>query len=281
MSIDRYVVAGNPVAHSKSPWIHTRFAAATGQHLVYEKLLVEPGKFDAAARAFFAGGGKGMNITLPFKQDACAFADELTPRARVAGAVNTLVPRENGVLLGDNTDGAGLLRDLVDNLGWRLAGSRILILGAGGAVRGVLEPLLAAGANDVVIANRNAEKARALATAFASVGPLRALPLDVLPDAFDIVINGTSASLSGQVPNVSANVVSARSCCYDMAYADGDTAFMRWARGCGSGQVSDGIGMLVEQAAEAFALWRGIRPVTAAVIVELRRCAAGASIESK
>ena len=266
---DRYVVAGNPVAHSRSPLIHARFAAQTGQDIEYRRLLVPLGGFAAAARAFFAGGGKGMNVTVPFKLDAFALADQLSARAREAGAVNTLWLADDGQLHGDNTDGAGLVRDLLQNLGWRIRGARVLLLGAGGAARGVLGPLLEQAPAELVIANRSADKALALAGRFAATGPVHGGGFDALHGRFDLVINGTSASLQGDVPPL-ADEVLATAACYDMAYASGPTAFLARAAAAGATRLADGLGMLVEQAAESFYIWRGLRPDTAALIRELR-----------
>jgi shikimate dehydrogenase len=272
---DRYAVFGHPVGHSRSPWLHARFAELTGQSLTYEACDVPPGEFDAALAEFLAAGGKGLNITVPHKLAAFAAAEQLTPRARRAGAVNTLAVRQEG-LLGDNTDGAGLLRDLQANLGIAIAGGRVLLIGAGGAARGALSPLLAARPASVLIANRSADKAAALAREFAGEGPVTGGGLDVAGGPFDLVINATSASLAGEVPALPAGAVGAGTACYDMAYGTGPTAFMRWAAQQGAAQLADGLGMLVEQAAESFELWRGVRPPTDTVLAELRRLAASA-----
>ncbi|MAT50605.1 MAG: shikimate dehydrogenase [Porticoccaceae bacterium] len=269
--VDRYAVFGNPIAHSRSPDIHRQFAAETGQDLTYERQCVDLDGFPAAADAFFAGGGKGLNITVPFKEQAFAYAPHLTGRAERAGAVNTLALQDDGEVLGDNTDGAGMLRDMTANLCWPIEGKRVLVLGAGGAVRGVLAPLLAARPASLTIANRTAEKARTLASVFADLGMVVGCGLDQLEgQVFDIVINGTSASLGGELPALPEGLLAAGACCYDMMYGGEPTAFLRWAREHGAGQVADGLGMLVEQAAEAFFLWRGVRPHTAPVIEVLR-----------
>ncbi len=269
---DRYAVVGNPIEHSRSPEIHARFAAQSGEDMVYDKQRVEPGQFQRAADAFFAAGGKGLNVTVPFKEDACRYAATLTARAGRAGAVNTLARQDQGGVLGDNTDGVGLVRDILDNLGWPVAGRRLLVLGAGGAVRGVLEPLLAAAPAAVVVANRTPSRAERLANAFADLGPVRGCGFDALEgESFDLVINGTSASLAGDLPPLPAGLLSGGSCCYDMMYGAVPTVFMAWARRQRAGAVADGLGMLVEQAAEAFYLWRGVRPDTAPVIAGLRR----------
>jgi shikimate dehydrogenase len=271
---DRYAVFGHPVGHSRSPWLHARFAELTGQSLTYEARDVPPGGFAAALAAFLAEGGQGLNITVPHKLAAFAAAEKLTPRARRAGAVNTLAVQPEG-LLGDNTDGAGLLRDLQHNLGLELAGKQLLLVGAGGAARGALAPLLAARPELLVIANRDARKAEALGADFAAEGPVRGVALAAAHGPFDIVINATSASLAGEVPALPKDAVGPGSFCYDMAYGAGPTAFMRWATTQGAGGAADGLGMLVEQAAESFALWRGVRPSTETVLAELRRLAAG------
>ena len=267
---DRYAVFGHPVGHSRSPWIHARFAELTGQSLCYEAREVPPGGFDAALAAFLAEGGKGLNITVPHKLAAFAAAARLTPRARRAGAVNTLAVQPAG-LLGDNTDGAGLLRDLRENFGLELAGGRVLLVGAGGAARGALEPLLAAGPRTLLIVNRNAARAEALAADFAAAGPIRGGSLDDAHGPFDLVINATSASLAGEVPQLPGDAIERGTFCYDMAYGAGPTAFLRRAQELGAERVADGLGMLVEQAAESFLLWRGVQPPTQPVLEELRR----------
>ena len=266
---DRYAVFGNPVAHSRSPEIHARFAAQTGQDMAYERQLVALDGFGAAVDSFFASGGKGLNITVPFKEEAFACATQHTPRARRAGAVNTLALREDGGILGDNTDGAGLVRDILANLGWEIAGKQVLILGAGGAVRGVLAPLLAERPQAVTIANRTAARASALARVFADLGVVRGGGYDDLDRAYDLVINGTSASLAGDLPPLPDRVLAPNARCYDMVYANRNTPFMDWGESRGAA-VADGLGMLVEQAAESFSLWRGVLPRTAEVIAALR-----------
>jgi shikimate dehydrogenase len=266
---DRYAVMGHPIGHSRSPAIHTLFARQTGQRLLYDALDVLPANFSDAARRFFAEGGRGLNVTLPHKEAAFALAERRTPRASSAAAVNTLTCVD-GHILGDNTDGAGLVRDLCGNLGVELAAQRLLLLGAGGAARGVIAPLLAAAPAALVIANRRLERASELAHAQADERVL-ASGLEALRGRqFDVVINATSASLADQVPAVPAGVIGARSCCYDMAYGKGPTAFMRWASGQGAIRVFDGLGMLVEQAAESFYLWRGVRPETAPIMAALK-----------
>ena len=268
---DRYAVFGNPIEHSKSPLIHSLFAAQTGEDLVYERVLVELGGFAGAADMFFRAGGKGLNITVPFKLDAQAYAHQLTLRASRAAAVNTLALQTDGSVLGDNTDGAGLVRDVLNNLGWPLQGKRVLVLGAGGAVRGVLAPLLGEDPEAITIANRTVEKATELAAVFTDLGAVDGCGFaDLDGRVFDLVINGTSASLAGNLPPLPPTILAAGCCCYDMMYASKPTVFMGWASRQGAAQVVDGLGMLVEQAAEAFYLWRGLRPETAPVITDLR-----------
>jgi shikimate dehydrogenase len=269
--MDRYGVFGNPIGHSKSPLIHRLFAAQTGQQLAYETLLAPLDDFEGYARAFFAEG-RGANVTVPFKEQACALADSLTERARRAGAVNTLKKLEDGSLLGDNTDGAGLVRDLTVNAGIDLRGKRILLLGAGGAVRGILEPFLAQQPQTLVIANRTVDKAEQLARQFADLGPVVASGFDWIDAPVDLIINGTSASLAGELPPIAASLIQpGHTCCYDMMYSAGPTAFNRWAAEQGAARTLDGLGMLVEQAVEAFHLWRGVRPDSVPVLAELRR----------
>jgi len=269
---DKYAVFGNPIDHSKSPDIHRQFAEQTGQSLSYEKQLVDPQGFEAAADAFFAGGGKGLNITVPFKQDAYAYVARTTPRARRAGAVNTLSKEVDGTILGDTTDGVGLVTDIKHNLGWQIRHKKVLILGAGGAVRGVLEPLLEEQPQHIIIANRTVDKALQLAKGFAEFGYLLGCGFDMLDEQqFDVIINGTSASLQGELPPLPECLINAdgSTVCYDMLYGAEPTPFMQWASERGA-KVSDGLGMLVGQAAESFALWRGVRPQTAPVISSLR-----------
>lgn len=269
---DKYAVFGNPIAHSQSPDIHRQFAEQTGQDLSYSKQLVAEDGFEAAANAFFASGGKGLNITVPFKQDAYAYVARTTPRARRAGAVNTLSLEADGTILGDTTDGVGLVSDIVNNLGWEIRHKRVLVLGAGGAVRGVLEPLLEQQPQHIVIANRTVDKALQLSKGFAEFGYLLGCGFDMLGEQqFDFIINGTSAGLQGELPPLPDSLIDASgtTACYDMLYGAEPTPFIQWAAQRGA-QVSDGLGMLVGQAAESFALWRGVRPETAPVIADLR-----------
>jgi len=268
---DRYGVMGNPVGHSKSPFIHARFAEQTDQDLEYHAIPVERDHFAAAVERFRCAGGKGLNVTLPFKEEAWSLADIRTPRAELAGAVNTLWFGAAGVRHGDNTDGAGLVRDLERNHGARLRGRRLLLVGAGGAARGVLGPLLGEGPELLVVANRTVERAQRLAAVFAAAGPVRAGAFEALAgERFDVVINATSASLEGRVPAIPDDLLAPGGWCYDMMYADAPTAFVRWGEAHGAGKSVDGLGMLVEQAAESFYVWRGVRPETGPLIAELR-----------
>lgn len=272
---DKYAVFGNPIKHSKSPEIHRAFAVQTLQPMEYNRQLVELHDFANEADRFFQAGGRGLNITVPFKQDAYSYGSRTTPRARRAGAVNTLAMQSDGTVLGDNTDGVGLVTDIKNNLGWQIKAKRLLILGAGGAVRGVLEPLLAEQPQHIVIANRTVDKALQLSKGFAELGYILGCGLDMLEgQEFDLIINGTSASLQGDLPPLPDNVIApsadhSKTACYDMMYGAEPTAFMSWARQRGA-LAADGLGMLVEQAAESFNLWRGIRPDTQHVIDALR-----------
>ena len=268
--MDRYAVFGNPVAHSKSPFIHTLFARQTQQSLTYERIEAPLGGFAAAITDFFANQGKGCNVTVPFKEEAFRLAQQLSPRAKLAGAVNTLKMTDDGLLLGDNTDGAGLVQDFKFH-GAQLQGSRILLLGAGGAARGAIGPLLDEHPLELTIANRTLGKAELLADIFASAGPIRAVAFGDLQGPFDLIINSTSASLQGELPPLSPALIHADIAIYDMMYGSMDTPFISWAKQYGARQAMDGLGMLVEQAAEAFTVWRGIRPGTKQVLRELKR----------
>ncbi|MBK1733981.1 shikimate dehydrogenase [Halorhodospira abdelmalekii] len=266
---DCYAVIGNPIEHSKSPEIHRRFAAATGEAMTYRRLWAPHEHFRAVAEAFCCGGGHGLNVTVPFKEEAYAFADRLSERAAAAGAVNTLRFDSDGQRFGDNTDGVGLLRDLQDNLGITIAGRRVLVLGAGGAARGVLPALLAADPAALFLANRTAARAEALAERF---GTLHPCPLSAIPErGFELIVNTTAAGLQGENLELPDDVLAPGGTAYDLVYADTETPFIRWARTHGATTTSDGLGMLVEQAAEAFFVWRGVRPPTAPVIAALRR----------
>jgi shikimate dehydrogenase len=270
-AVDQYGVVGHPVSHSLSPFIHGMFARETGQAMTYRLFDVRPGDLEVYVRDFFAQGGRGLNVTLPHKIAARELAHELTVRAAHAAAVNTLASAEDGSILGDNTDGVGLVRDLCDNLGIELAGRRVLIMGAGGATRGVLAPLLGPAPAVVVIANRTPERAAVLAAAFADLGVTQGVGFaDVGDEPFDLVINATSASLSGDIPPLPPGAVDSHSVCYDLAYGRSATAFVDWARQRGCARALQGWGMLVEQAAESFELWRGVRPSTAPVLAALK-----------
>lgn len=266
--MDRYAVLGNPVAHSLSPGIHAAFAAQAGEAMEYSALLVPEGAFAERASAFFSGGARGANVTLPFKEEAFAFAARRTPRAELAGAVNTLIATASGIE-GDNTDGKGLLVDLSGNLGLKLRGLRIVVLGAGGAARGVIAPLLAESPASLVIANRTPARAEELAARFGHLGSVRACSLAGLRGPIDLVINATSSSTRGESLALPPDLFGGATFAYDMAYGAAAGAFLAEARG-GGATGADGLGMLVEQAAEAFHLWRGKRPQTAPVLAALR-----------
>lgn len=312
---DRYAVIGNPIAHSKSPIIHGAFAAQTGEPIEYGRILGDPNDFAGDVRRFVAEGGRGLNVTVPFKTQAFELLDDLSEQARAAGAVNTLIVRDGGLLRGDNTDGIGLLRDLTANHGFALTDKRVLLLGAGGAARGVLRPLLEAGPAELLIANRTGAKAEALAAQCSdldsgdSVFAPRGTPLGssaqstvavsdasgrppsapqrtrrrqsvavtgsglegVAGQRFDLIINATSTGLDGEVPAIPNDCLAEGGWVYDLLYADALTPFCRWGQARGAAQVLDGLGMLVEQAAESFWLWRGVRPQTAPVIAHLRQ----------
>lgn len=271
-TIDQYAVFGNPVEHSKSPKIHTLFAEQTHQIMHYDKRLINEGEFEQQANQFFESGGKGLNITVPFKLDAYGLAARLTSRARRAGAVNCLSLQNDGILLGDNTDGIGLVNDMTRNLSWTLADTRILVLGAGGAVRGVLQPLMEQNPRELVIANRTVAKALQLARGFKDLGNIKACGYDDLKgQTFDIVVNGTSASLAGDLPPLPTDLLNDNACCYDMMYGSEPTVFMHWATSCGCERIADGLGMLVEQAAESFLIWRAITPDVKPVLALLRQ----------
>ena len=262
---DRYAVFGHPIAHSKSPQIHTAFARQTGQDMTYEAILAPLDGFADSVAAFIAAGGRGANVTVPFKEEAFRLANRLSPRAQRAGAVNTLSFDADGIL-GDNTDGAGLVADLTRNLHCTIVGKRVLLLGAGGAARGVIEPLLNQQPAVLVIANRTVSRAEELAELFGR--GIRACGFDAADTPYDLVINATAASLAGDLPPLSPRVFTPDTLAYDMMYGR-DTPFLDFARTHGA-RTADGLGMLVEQAAEAFYLWRGVRPDTTPVIASLR-----------
>jgi shikimate dehydrogenase len=275
-----YAVVGNPVAHSKSPFIHARFAGQTGEPVEYRHLLAPIGGFADTVRAFTAAGGRGLNVTVPFKLEAHGLADRLSARAEAAGAVNTLRVDSDG-LYGDNTDGVGLVRDIESNLGVRLAGARILLLGAGGAARGVILPILARSPAELTIVNRTAAKADALVDRFRTAANEAGCtlggggPQAAAPHAYDIVVNATAGSLDAALPECDARVFGAGTLAYDMMYGTQPTVFMRHAESLGA-RAADGLGMLVEQAAESFFVWRAVRPASAPVLAELRATLAAA-----
>jgi shikimate dehydrogenase len=267
---DRYAVFGHPIGHSQSPRIHRLFAEQTGQTLTYTTEDVTPEIFEPSVKAFFQTGGRGLNCTVPLKELAFRLAETLSDRAQRSKAVNTLALRDDGMIFGENTDGVGLVRDLIHNLGLDLTGQRILILGAGGATRGILEPLLQRQPSRLTIANRTPEKAAQLATEFGDIGPITGGGFATLAGGdYDLILNATAASLSGDLPDLPRAILANEGVCYDLAYGREPTAFVRWGLEQGARLSVDGIGMLVEQAAEAFHLWRGIRPDTAPVIAEL------------
>jgi len=276
---DRFAVIGHPVAHSQSPFIHAAFATQCGQALQYDRIEAPVAGFAAAAQGFFASGGRGLNVTVPFKPEAYALAQELSPRAERAQAVNTLSRQPDGRLVGDNTDGVGLIRDLM-RIGAPVRGRRVVLLGAGGAVRGVLGPLLELEPESILLVNRRVDRAEALAGQFADLAAqchcrLNGLGYDGLSGrvedlAADLLINGTSASLAGELPPLPDALLGPGACAYDMAYAAEATPFQRWAAVAGAAASHDGLGMLVEQAAESFWIWRGVRPETGPVLAALR-----------
>jgi len=269
--LDRYAVMGNPVAHSKSPRIHALFAHQFGHRIEYTALQVDVGGFPQAVDQFRASGGKGLNVTVPFKQEAFRLADHHSERAAIAQAVNTLRFEADGTLFGDNTDGAGLVHDLEKNLHVSIKDKHLSVLGAGGAVRGVLHPLLHKHPALVVIANRTVATARDLAEEFAQYGKVEACGFDDLKGKhFDLVINGTAASLKGEIPPLPDNLFTTHGFAYDMMYGDKARPFLGWAELHGAEKTADGLGMLVEQAAESYLIWRGVRPETRSVIEKLR-----------
>lgn len=268
---DRYGVVGYPVKHSRSPFIHGMFAKQTGQSLSYQLLEVAPEYLANEVQRFFAEGGKGLNVTVPHKQAVINLVKYCTPRAEFAGAINTILLTQDGSLMGDNTDGVGLLNDLNNNLKFEIKDKRVLLLGAGGAARGVLAPMLQQHPHEIVIANRNVDRATELAREFRSLGDLSGVSFaDVGAEPFDLIINATSASLQGEMPEIPSIVVGEHTLCYDMGYGKEDTVFTHWAKQLGAAHAVQGWGMLVEQAAEAFFLWRGVRPDTIPVLVALQ-----------
>mgnify|MGYP001815364121 FL=1 len=269
-TIDRYGVMGYPVSHSRSPVIHRLFALQTNQHIQYELLQVAPDKLETAVRQFQRTGGKGLNITVPHKSEVAKLCDNLSEPASTAGAVNTL-SFQDGEIHGDNTDGIGLLRDLAINQGITLEGANILILGAGGATRGIVGPLLEMQPSSLRIANRTIDKAQALAEHFSHSGPVSACRFNMVPitEDYDLIINATSAGVRGETPPYPEAALSERTFCYDLSYGLKPTPFSVWAREHGAARSVMGWGMLVEQAAESFRIWRGVRPDTAPVLKQM------------
>nr|WP_245965138.1 shikimate dehydrogenase [Trinickia dinghuensis] len=271
---DLYAVIGNPIAHSKSPVIHTRFAEQTGERIEYRRLLAPVDGFADTVRAFVAAGGRGLNVTVPFKLEAYALADRLSPRASAAGAVNTLRFDADGIY-GDNTDGVGLVGDIETNLRVELNGARVLLLGAGGAARGAVLPVLERGPCALTIVNRTAEKAQTLVEQFAQAAREAGCalsggaPSTIEPIPYDVIVNATAGSLTAEVPECDERAFGPGTLAYDMMYGAQPTVFMRHAQALGA-RISDGLGMLVEQAAESFWVWRGVRPASAQVLAELR-----------
>lgn len=269
--MDRYAVFGFPIGHSKSPVIHQQFADQTGQLLTYEALEVKPELFDETLALFFKNKGKGVNCTVPLKELAFEKVDCLTERAKFSGAVNTIKLLDDGSLQGDNTDGVGLLSDLCEHLGLSLTGKRILVLGAGGAARGILGPLLEAKPSTLCLANRTVSKAQTMKELFAPVGDIQSSSYEALAgQQFDLIINATSASLTGELPPLAEGLLAANGVCYDLAYSQQPTAFVRWGIEQGASLSIDGLGMLVEQAAHAFNVWRDVMPDTSVVRKSLR-----------
>lgn len=268
---ERYAVFGHPVAHSKSPTIHKLFAQQFDFEIDYQAIDIEPGTFPETVLAFRDQGGKGCNVTVPYKQEAWALATQCRGRAELAGAVNTLKFEADNRILGDNTDGIGLLRDITLNLDQPLFAKRILVIGAGGAVRGILGSLLEQAPKSLVLANRTVSKAQDLATIFSTIGPVMPCGFEALAgQQFDVVINGTAASLGGELPPLPDRLLTQDSLAYDLMYSAQPTIFMEWAAGQGAARIADGLGMLVEQAAESFAIWFDRQPDTAPVIAALR-----------
>lgn len=265
--MDRYAVLGHPITHSLSPQIHALFIKQTQQDMQYDSIELPVTSFETRVWQLFKDGFSGFNITVPFKTDAFDFVDVMTDRARRARAINTLKKMEDGRIFGDTTDGVGLLLDITENLNWQIEGKNILILGAGGAVRGVLEPLLNANPESLVVANRTLKKAEELSDEFRELSPAT---FDELTGQFDLIINGTSASLSGQVPPLPDGIMHADTRCYDMMYGKEPTAFMKWATQQGVTECADGLGMLVGQAAESFQIWRDVKPDTKNIITTIR-----------
>jgi shikimate dehydrogenase len=267
---DLYAVIGIPIQHSKSPAIHQAFAEQTGEDIRYDRILGKPEHLPLYVKTFREMLGKGLNVTVPLKEEAFGLANERSDRAERAGAVNTLILLEDGRLQGDNTDGIGLVRDLAVNHDFSFKGKRVLILGAGGAVRGVIQPLMEQGIDELIVANRTVSKAETVVKTFADLGMIRSCGLDDIEGTFDLIINGTSAGLAGEMPQIPEGVLAEGGWCYDMMYGDQPTPFVLWGEKQGAAKSLDGLGMLVEQAAESFYLWRDVKPETAPVIQMLR-----------
>ncbi len=268
---DRYAVIGNPISHSKSPMIHSEFAMQTSQDLDYIARMIPLDDLEAGLKQLQIEGFKGINITVPFKEQSWQLVSNKSAHAQRAGAINTIIFNADGTMTGDNTDGIGLCRDLIDNHQIQIKGKRLLLLGAGGAARGVIEPLMKHQPSSLFIANRTASKATDLCTLFADFGDLDGGGYDALAGSFDIIVNATSASLNGEVPPLPDNILNPHSICYDMMYSNSDTTFITWAKNHNAAKAIDGLGMLVEQAAEAFRLWRGVKPKTQTVIARIRQ----------
>ena len=271
LSIDNYAVMGNPVSHSKSPEIHHAFAAQTDQILKYQPILIPHGEFNSAIKLFSELGGKGLNITLPYKQEAYDIVTHISKRAKIASAVNTLTFNPDGSIAGDNTDGVGLVRDL-QRSSILIKGKRLMIIGAGGAVRGVLGPLIEQCPHSIVITNRTLSRAKNLISGITSGLNIVARGLSELDhlDSFDLIINGTSSGLKGELPQLPDSLIGTNTSCYDMVYSNPEPAFITWCKSHGAKIAVDGLGMLVEQAAESFYIWRGVRPETEPVIKMLK-----------
>jgi shikimate dehydrogenase len=270
---DRYALVGHPVEHSRSPLIHQLFARQTGQRLTYELIDAEPAEFETAVRGFGAAGGKGLNVTVPHKEAAFALASTVSEAAQIAGAVNTISFLEGGKLRGDNTDGVGLVRDLTVNQRLELEGRSVLVLGAGGAARGIIGPLLGESLGELMIANRTKQRADDLVARFPKRAELHSTSFDDLASlpAYDLVINATSAGIKGETPPFPASLIGSDTVCYDLVYSLNDTPFAAWARAHGAALALQGWGMLIEQAAESFHIWRRIRPDTQPLLKQLAR----------
>lgn len=271
-SVSNYAVFGNPIKHSKSPRIHSLFAKQTGIELHYQSIEVPTDKFDEYVDLFASQGGLGLNITVPFKEDAHLLCTSLTQRAELCGSVNTIRFDEQLNSFGDTTDGRGFINDLRINHQINIKDKTVLILGAGGSVKAILEPLCDLQPAQIIIANRTVSRAEELADKFSKLGNITACSYsDIATQSFDLIVNGTSLSLMGELPAISETVINKNTCCYDLMYSDSATVFMQWAAELGAAKVMDGLGMLVEQAAESFLIWHGVKPETVSVIDRLRK----------